>query len=167
MEKTDKRAAVKIEPLVKEAYLAFIRNSIGGGSWRNLFALVNGEVKDILNNGELSCAYFVATVLKTFNLIKEVHATVSGAVNDLLLFGWEEAVNPEPGDIIVWTEKIDEKGEGHKHIGFYLGNNEAVSNDSKTGLISKHHLTFGEKDGRPVRTIEKILRYSNWDKIAG
>ena len=49
--------------------------------------------------------------------------------------------------------------EEHKHIGFYDGNNEAISNDSKSGTPQKHHWTYGEKDGKPVRKIIAVYRF--------
>lgn len=148
----------KVEPLFKETYIAMIENSEGTQMFQNLYARVNGEKKDITRAGELSCAFFVSSVLKIFDLIEEVHATVDGTVRDLYKSGWfeiEGSIDPStegstskilPGVIIVWEEK-EEKGERHKHIGFYLGNNEAISNSAKEKVPKKHHFIYnGERE---------------------
>ncbi len=136
-----------------ENYLAFIRNSLDTQMFRNLWAEVDGIKKDLTEDGNLSCALFVSSLLGIFKLIKEPHATVDGTLRDLAETGWQEIKEPRVGCILVWA-KIDFRenlGE-HRHIGFYVGNNRAVSNDSKEGCPREHGYLF---DGS--RQIEKIF----------
>ena len=44
-------------------------------------------------------------------------------------------------------------------MGFYIGNNKAVSNDSSLGHPIKHHYTYND-----TRKIEKIYWHSELDK---
>ncbi len=55
--------------LPKESYLAMIKNSVGTNMFRNLYATSGGEVQDIVREGELSCAYFVSSILYIFKLV--------------------------------------------------------------------------------------------------
>lgn len=127
----------KLVLLKKKNYLTAIRNSVGTSLFKNLYANVGGRKKDIVHKGTLSCALFVSSILYLFDLIKHVHATVDGTILDLQKSGWEKTVKPRAGDVILWQEKI-ENGEPHEHIGFFIGNNMAVSNNSKTGTPTRH-----------------------------
>ncbi len=138
-------------PIMRDNYLAVIRNSIGTTMFRNFYALVEGEKKDLVNNGELSCGFFVSSVLYLFQLIAGRHLTVASTEKDLLESGWQE-ISPndlKEGSILVWkTENFDDGP--HSHIGFCLGDDRAVSTDYQKGIVTEHHITFGGK-----RSIEK------------
>jgi hypothetical protein len=128
----------KVIPLKLETYLAVIKNSVDTCMFRNFYALVNGKRADIMRRGDLSCAFFVSFVLTGFSLINEVHGTVDGTVRDLESSGWKRIRMPRHGCVIVWKPAVDEKGESHKHIGFYIGKGKAISNDYKKGVPRLH-----------------------------
>ncbi|MCF7834456.1 C40 family peptidase [Candidatus Gracilibacteria bacterium] len=136
-----------------KSYMSMIENSVGTKMFRNNFFDIDGNIVDILKNGEDSCAYFVSSILKIFNLIEAVHCTVDGTIEDMKKNGRKEykGKNIDMGSILVWEEK-----NGHKHIGFYIGNNEAISNNSIKKEITKHHFEYNGK-----RKIEKTLINSN------
>jgi hypothetical protein len=131
----------KIVPLNFDTYLAVIENSVGSKMFQNLFASVDGVKKDIIKKGDLSCAFFVSAVLTIFGFIKAIHSTVAGTEKDLLVSGWKKVSKPKPGDVLIWEERKI-KDETHKHIGFFIGKNWAISNDSKKRIINKHHWTY-------------------------
>ena len=108
-----------------------------------------GKKINLTKGGDLSCDLFVSSILKLFDIIPNIHLTVGSVVADLLKHQAKEVSihKISSGDIIVWTEK-----NKHQHIGFYVGNFQAISNDSKLKKISKHHYTFNGK-----RPIEKII----------
>lgn len=135
----------------KDTYLALIRNSVGTKTFRNIFAKVDGKKKDILEDGNLSCAYYVSSLLTIAGLISGVHATVSGTVRDLVKNGWIEIKKPKQGAVIVWENVDFGLGEVHGHIGFYIGDNKAVSNDYKKGCPAIHGWTYNGK--RKIKTI--------------
>ena len=139
-----------ITPLYFETYLAVIKNSLTSRLFRNFYALVNGKKKDLTKNGDLSCAFFVSFILFHFHQIKAGHVTVESTVADLKKGGWKEIKKPQIGCVIVWKQKAF--SHGHKHIGFYVGNDKAVSNSHKLGHPIKYHWTFGNQ-----RNIEVIL----------
>ncbi len=142
-----------------ETYLAVIRNSVGSNIFRNFYLELDGVKMDATKNGVVSCAFFVSSILNMFShlkLIKEPHLTVKSTVKDLLKSGWKEISKPRPGAVLVWEEK-ESHGGRNRHIGFYIGDGRAVSNDPDAGMPDMHHWTFGEKDGRPVRKVEMIL----------
>lgn len=147
----------KVKRLIGRTYLAVIENSVGSNLFRNFYARVNGQEQDIMRDGQLSCAFFVSSVLAIFDLIERVHGTVAGTVRDLKNSGWQKIKKPKPGAVLVW-EKSDFGGDGeyHKHLGFYIGAGQAVSNSYQTGQPEKHHWRFGKKNGRPKRQIEAI-----------
>ena len=136
-----------------------IKNSARSKMFRSIFVLENSKEKDILKNGQLSCAYYVSCLLKLFDLISCLHATVDGAVKDMIDNSWKETKKLKPGNILIWEKKTFNGGEFHSHIGFYLGDSKAISNSNKNGLPIIHHYTYGIKDGQPKRKIIKILTH--------
>ena len=137
-----------------------IKNSQGSPMFRRLYVLENNQKSDILKNGELSCAYYVSSILKIFDLISQPHATVRSALGDMLKNGWRPTKNLKPGSILVWQEKKFSSGIIHKHLGFYLDQKKAISNDYKKGAPAIHHFTYGQtKTGRPKRKIVQILTH--------
>lgn len=134
-----------ITPLVFDSYLAVIKNSLGSKMFRQFFARVNGKKTDILKNGELSCAFFVSTILAMFQWNKRGHTTVDSTQKDLLASGWKPLVKPRVGCVLIWNAVDYGKGDEHKHIGFYIGNERAVSTSSKKGIPVEHHWTFHGK----------------------
>lgn len=152
---------VKIELLTRQNYLQTIKNSVGARMFRQTYALVNGKKEDLTKNGELSCALYVSSILKLFDLIKERHMTVNGAVNDMLESGWRETKKLVPGDVLIWEEKDD-----HQHIGFYIGHSKAISNSSEKRMPSVHHYTFGSQKRKITRILTHQLNYAE-KKIRG
>ncbi len=147
--------------ILYDSYIQTIRNGIGSNLFRNLYARVGGKKVDILRDGDLSCAVFVSSVLYLFKLIFDVHATVDGTIADLKRSGWKEIFRPQPGAVLVWQSQKFKDGSEHKHIGFYIDKDRAISNNNKNHKPALHHWTFGIKNGQPGRKIEQIL----WKKI--
>lgn len=152
----------KVIPLFYKTYLAVIKNSLYCSLFRNFYAKVDGRETDITQNGNLSCAFFVSTLLVTFGLIKRVHATVKGTIKDLKKSGWRMIKNPRKGSVLIWEAKKEENGKSYEHIGFYIGDKMAISNSSKIGKPALHHWTFGVKNGAPVRKIKAVFWRKSW-----
>ncbi len=142
----------KVVPIIPDTYLAVIKNSIGSNLFHNFYAKVNGKRTDVMANGQLSCAFYVSSILLLFKFIKEGHATVDSTVKDLKQSGWKKIKKPKIGSIIVWEKMIFSNNNIHKHIGFFIGNNKAISNSYKLRYPALHHFTF---DGK--RKVELIL----------
>lgn len=146
------RKKQKIEPLFFDTYLAVIKNSIGSKLFRNFYAKVNGKKNDIMRNGELSCAFYVSSVLYLFKFIKEVHGTVDSTVENLKKSGWRKINHPKVGSILVYEKMDFGDGDIHKHIGFFVGDNKAVSNSYNLGHPVVHSWNFHAK-----RRVDMIL----------
>lgn len=143
-----------ITPLLFDTYLATIKNSRGAKSYRDNFALVDGNKKNITKGGALSCAYFVSGLLRTFTLIKGLHTTVGGTLRDLEQSGWVKIKKPRSGCIIRWEAHLSKPNGLHEHIGFCTDATHAMSNSSRTRVPETHHITYGhKKDGSPRRRI--------------
>ena len=147
-----------IKLLKKKNYLAMIENSARGENWmfRNFYIEKDGEVKDSLEDGNNSCAVLVSSILvllnNLFHWISGPHATVLSTEKDMRENGWHEIDSVKIGAILIWEKKEGHNGNMHYHIGFYVGDNEAISNSSKdTGFPWKHHYTYND-----TRKIEKI-----------
>jgi len=123
--------------LFLESYLACIKNSVKSHAFRNFYAEINGQTKDILNGGVTSCAFFVSSILLTFGLIKANHLTVEGLLKDLKKSGWYEISQPLPGSVLLWEEK-----RGHKHLGFLITPGKAVSNSATTHCPEIHSWNY-------------------------
>ena len=148
--------------LKKKNYLTMIENAAKGQNWmfRNFYIEENGREKDVLENGGLSCAVFVSAILYLNKVIQDVHAIVGSTTKDMIASGWYEIKDLRPGAVLIWENKLGhDDGKMHEHNGFYIGNDEAISNDSKgTGFPWKHHYTYNG-----TRKIEKIYWHSALD----
>lgn len=133
-------------------------NSIGSNVFRNLYIrLEDGSEVDALKDGDLSCAVFVSGILSAIGLVDKGHATVTSTIKALEEAGWQEVAisSPLPADVIVWDEYTHDDGSATKHIGFYIGNDMAISNSSEKRSPQKHHWTYEGK-----RSPIKLLRYN-------
>ena len=155
-----KKSIFKI--LTYKNYLKTIKNSENAKMFQSVFVLDNAKERDILRKGELSCAYYVSSILKLFDLISCQHATVKSTIEDMKENNWKETKKMKPGNVLVWEEKEFKNNEKHFHIGFYLGNKIAISNSEKKKVISAHHYTYGTENKKPVR---KIINIFTHDKI--
>ncbi len=136
-------------PILYDTYLAVIKNGVESKMFRHFYAYVDGNKVDIVKGGELACGFFVSFVLHNFKLIGEPHLTVAGTEKDLQELGWQEIGrdNLKEGCVLIWQSEASD-ADAHKHIGFYIGNDRAVSTDSKLGVVSEHHFTFN--NSRPI-----------------
>lgn len=141
--------------LLKKSLLQTVRNAIGIPLFRNLCVELDGKEIDVLEDGNLSCAAFVSGILAMYGLIDEGHTTVDNTVKYMKEAGWFETdlASPETGDVIVWGEVQYADGP-HKHIGFYVGNGQAISNSDKPKSPQQHDWTF---NGTRQPTL--LLRY--------
>jgi hypothetical protein len=145
----DKKVATEdtvVYPLVVfPSYIRTIKNSIGSRIFRNLYYRIGDRDRDVLEGGNLSCAYFVGTILRHFGLIGEWRTSVDGLVEEMKKSGWQEVGEPVIGSVVVWEARVFRRGgEPHKHIGFYIGRGRVVSMSSKKGFPIAH----GIRDGR-------------------
>ncbi len=151
-----------------DTYLALVRNSVGSRLFRNAFFVIGGRKRDVLRDGNLSCAMYVSSILLLLKLISATHTTVKGTMEDMVKSGWMPISRPRVGCVLIWeTKTFRASGESHRHIGFYVGGNKAVSNSSKKGYPVTHHWTFGRSGTRPRRRIEVMYWNSRLDKSAG
>jgi hypothetical protein len=144
--------------LKNKNYLNSIKKSVGTEIFQNVFTEESNTEKDLTRDGQLSCALFVSSILKIFDLInplKSPHSTISGLLKNMKDSGWTEIKQLElsEGDVIVWEKIIDVDGEEHEHIGFYIGNERAVSNSSEKRVPTEHHYNYEGK-----RAIESCFR---------
>lgn len=146
--------------------MRMIRNSIGSRMFRNSYMKIGHKTIDILEDGNLSCAFYVSSLLLLFpelHLITTQHGTVAGALHDMKKSGWRETKTPRPGAVILWEKKsyADNYAKSdHQHLGFYLGEKKAISNSNKQRMPALHNLTFGEGGTKKFRKIEKFF----WNK---
>ncbi len=142
--------------LVYKTYIRIIENSIGTNMFRSSFGVVQDEHVDLTKDGELSCAFFVSSILKLCDYIDTPHLTVRGTVNDLIQNEWKEIETPSVGSVLVWKKFEILPKVFHEHIGFYIGNGKIISNDSRKGYPIEHNFEK-EKD-----KIDKILSHSSF-----
>lgn len=139
-----------------------IHNAVGTNMYRNLYALVDDKEQDIVKDGVRSCSLFVSSILNQFHLIESAiapHVTVAGLEKNMKNSGWQVTDTSRPGDVIIW-EPIRQADDINPHVGFFIGGDQAVSNDWQTRVPIKHHITYGTKsDGKPVRSITAIYTH--------
>lgn len=152
-----KISQIKIAPILKKSYLKMIENSIGARLFQNFYVDIDGKKHDAVKAGRLSCAFFVSSILNNFGLIRQSHLTVNNTVKDMRKSGWTEIGKPKKGAILVWEKKVDQKGNIHKHIGFYISNKQAISNSFHRRIPVCHHWTFGQRGSKSYRRIITIF----------
>lgn len=130
-----------------------INGNIDSKAYQHVYVIDDkGEEKDITEGGILSCAYFVSSLLLIHKLINSVHATVNSTLKDMTDNGWHEISDLKVGAILLWEP--DQEGSGlHRHLGFYVGENMAISNSSTDKIVKIHDINFGDRN----RKIEKIF----------
>ena len=124
-----------------KSYLAMIEHAPGTEMFRTVIADVDGIEQDILRDGNVSCAYFVSSVLLLHGLIERVHATVESTTRDMQMSGWEKIARPRAGAVVVWKSRDYPDGEQHAHNGFVVGEDEAVSTDYEKKEVVRHAMT--------------------------
>jgi hypothetical protein len=148
-----------MQQLLFKNYLTFIKNSVGTKIFQNFYVLEGGVEKDVLAGGEISCAILVSNILHMFpslNLIKSPHLTIESTIKDMQSCGFYEIVELKEGAIILWEAKEFATTGSHKHIGFYVGDDRAISNSDKVKTPIEHDLNFDK-----TRKIEKIFWNDN------
>lgn len=139
---------------VFRSYIAAIKNSVGSKIFRSRYFRVNGKPQDVLENGNLSCAYFVSSILYHFGLTKEIHTTVRKTISDMERRGWKGIKKPRAGSVLIYEEKyFPESGHRHMHIGFYIGGGRAVSTSSKYRTPIVHRWQKEPSSGKPRKVI--------------
>jgi len=152
-----------LHKLPQKSFLKALENAKGTKIFNTFYVLDKrtGKERDVLNDGEFSCAFFVGGMLTLFGLLERPHATVTTTIEKIKERG-HEPINPtnlEAGDIIVWEKQTFEDGTVNEHMGFYLGDERAVSTDYQKKEATHHHYTFGQKrDGTPNRPIILAFR---------
>ncbi len=154
LKKTNKK---NMKRLIFPSYLSVIKNSIGSNMFRNFYVMKDGEKKDAMKDGELSCAFHTSSILFLFNLISNFHGTVEGTLFDMKKNGWEKTEKLKTGAVILWEKKDhNDDNDFHFHIGFFIGGDQAVSNSYERKIPFQHHYNYNGK-----RKIERIF----WNSI--
>lgn len=133
-------------------YLSVVDGNVGSSAYKHLWGKVSGEDRDITKNGVVSCAFFVSFVLSGLQYLHTIHANVDSTVGDLERSGWKKIKTPRAGAVVVWEAKLQPSGV-HKHIGFVVDSEHAISTDPVNGVPTKSHITFGTTKGKPNRAI--------------
>jgi hypothetical protein len=144
-------------------FLAVVENSLGSTMFRNLWVMDEAKQEhfDAMENGNLSCAFYASSILKIFGKMIDYHGTVEGMEKEMLDSGVEQVSQEqlEEGDVIIWEARgnPEDNGKMHRHIGFYIGKDWAISNSSENGFPIRHHCNYNGQ-----RKIEKVFRI-NWN----
>lgn len=145
--------------MVSKNFIECIRNSIGTQMFRSYY--VDGV--DVLENGNLSCAYYVSSIMLMFKLIDRPHFRVDGTIKAMVNTGWQEIEHLRPGCVVIWNP-IFQNGKSHFHIGFYIGDGQAISNRSSLGSIGVHPLHYSGLDKDEIQkeaTVHKLYWHPN------
>lgn len=138
-----------------KTYMARIEWFLGSPAFKKTYLRDpdNGnEVVEVTNDGAVSCAVFVSSVLKLFDLVTATHINVNRTVEDMLNSGWQIINKLTPGAVVVWETKMQVSGP-HKHIGFCVDEKTAISIDGENTKVPFQHSI----DYNGTRAIEKIL----------
>ncbi|MES2007207.1 MAG: hypothetical protein V4436_03850 [Patescibacteria group bacterium] len=121
----------------------------------------SGEVQDVCNNGEYSCAFFVSSLLTLTSYLERPRATVAGLRASLLSLSLERVASVEdvwPGDIIFWEKIVFDNGQANEHVGFVITKSRAISTSFKKRMVVEHDIEMPGGMGEEKRKITLILR---------
>jgi len=153
---------MEVQILQFKTYIDAIQKSVGSNLFQTVFANVEGKRKDITSGGRYSCATHVSSILLWFGLLKERHTGVDGLLIDMIDSGWYEIDKPKVGCVLRW-ENLSKNESENEHVGFFVGQEKAISNNAESRIPEKHHYTFGEEKGGPARKIEAIYWHPKLD----
>ncbi len=132
---------VTVEPIILKSYLAFIKRSVGSPLFQEFYASVNGKMTEVTRAGNVSCSWYVSSVLKIFSLINTVQITVHRTLDEMEQCGWKRIPRPRVGCVVLWAAKLadpkrmkKDAGTYHplvQHLGFYIGGERTVTNDGR------------------------------------
>ncbi len=133
------------------------KNAAGSKIWAKSFILDSeGDVHDIYENGNLSCAYFISAILKVNDLWQDqCVANVNSLTAKLPDNGWILIPEARIGSIIIYGESKGRRSWATKHVGIIVGEDEVISNGSShSHTIEAHPVNYMKlQDGTP-RKIE-------------
>lgn len=135
-----------------ESLYAALEGSVGTAQYRTLYRrMPDGTLDDVIDNGDLGCAYFVSSMLSAFGLISHgVHTTVRMTLSDMQESGWIEVGDPEPGSVVLWGEKHGDDGRPHFHMGICVDPTHAIEHSAITKSPRKIGITeLKMPDGSP------------------
>lgn len=152
----------KPEILRRETFVKMVENSIGTRLFNSIIAKKGEEIVDILGDGDLSCATFVSNILYLNHLLDNQRVVVGSLEKDLSASPNFEEISPEnylpkTGDVILWSKIIGVDGIAHRHFGFALSDEEAVSTTGISHSAIRHPL-YKKPDTDIDRPIERIFR---------
>lgn len=148
----------------KRNFLLSIQNSIGSQLFRSY---LDKEGNDVLKDGDLSCAYYISSIMLLHGLIDRAHFTVPGTLKAMKDEGWYEIKTIKTGCIVVWGS-VHQNGADHKHLGVYIGEGQAISNRSSLGMPGEHPLHYSGLDKDQKKKPAPVLAYywhSTFDKV--
>lgn len=151
-----------------ETYMAMVLGSVGSDQYRKLYVrMPDGSLKDVIDDGDLACAYFVSSILTLCGLIRDgVHTTVDETVLDLEASGWRRIRTPRIGCVVVWDRHYSadrQRHQYHRHIGFFVGGDEVVSNHAISGRPKRHALIERDIVGEILREVESFYFYPHFE----
>ncbi len=136
--------------LLRPTYLAAIKGSVDARMFRESHFKIRGKDIEVLEHGNLACAFYVSSLLKIFDLISELHTTVNAVEKDLLTSGWKDIPTPRIGCVVIYSLKVTSpNGKAHRHLGFYIGGGTVIDNNALKGAPMRHRWKY--------RPVERLL----------
>jgi hypothetical protein len=132
--------------------LSLARGSVGSKAFSHLYVRQGARKADVVQSGDLACAFFVSHLLTGLGLLDRIHGTVEGTERAMRESGWRKRRDrrPRAGDILVWEAKRFPNGS-HKHIGFFVGRRQAVSTSSRRRTVALHDYRYA--DSRRIEAV--------------
>lgn len=118
---------------LRESLLAVLEGSLGTAMFRTLYRTLDSGLDDVIDDGDLACAFYLSTILSMFGLTSGgVHTTVRLTLDDMEASGWVKVETPEPLAVVLWGEKQGDDGRRHFHIGFCVDETTAIEHSAIT-----------------------------------
>lgn len=137
-----------------DTYLSVIEGSVGANMFRHFWADFDGELRDTMQDGWTSSAFFVSSILMMFSTITSLSSTVKSLEEKLVENNWKQVKTPEAGDILIWEEsKPTPKDLAMAHVGFYIGEKRAISASWRAKTPIEHDWLFRESKERKIVSI--------------
>lgn len=112
--------------LRRKTMIATARAAVGSTMFQHMYVRdkQTREEHDTMQGGELSCAFFVSSILCMFGLLDDsAHSTIATTLAKMKERGWYEIDEPIAGAVVHWPAN-----DVSDHLGIYVGDNRYVSN---------------------------------------
>lgn len=149
----------KYSSALSRKYIETVMGSVNSLKYRQHHVLTSdGITQTVFADSGVASAYHVSSILNSLQLsLGEIRLNILDILADLEVSAWERTKTLSKGAVVVWEPYSYVSGKPRQHIGFYIGNDRAVSNISDAHIPTEHDVYF--RDEKRHLIVERSIVY--------